>query len=153
MKHKAVVMVVVMCCVAQSLSAVTYYVKNSGSDAASGLSDSQAWKTVARVNSQSFVSGDELLFRRGDVWRETLIPSSDGLTIGAYGEGSLPVISGADPVTGFVANGVNGIEHTGDVVDIDHAGGNTGEWSAIIQNGGSATYSTDQARSFAGSLK
>lgn len=101
MKHTVVVWVVAMCCISQSLSAATYYVKSNGSDAAAGLSDGQAWKTVARVNSQLFAPGDKLLFRRGDVWRETLALRADGLTVGACGEGALPVISGADPAIGL----------------------------------------------------
>lgn len=138
---------------AQLLPAATYHVKNAGNDAQTGLSDDQAWRTVAKINTQSYSAGDSILFHRADVWRETLTPTGDGLTIGAYGVGALPVISGADPVIGLTSTGVNGDEHAGEVVDIDHAGGNTGEWSAIVQTGGTAAYSTEQARSPTGSLK
>ncbi|HEW78650.1 MAG TPA: hypothetical protein ENH34_01600, partial [Phycisphaerales bacterium] len=49
--------------------AATYYVKNGGNDAASGLSDAAAWATVYRVNSQTFSPGDTICFKAGDTWR------------------------------------------------------------------------------------
>lgn len=40
-----------------------------------------------------------VLFLRGGVWREMLVPSKSGLYFGAYGTGARPLISGADIVT------------------------------------------------------
>jgi hypothetical protein len=91
----------------------TYYVDaTNGNDNNSGISQAAPWKTIAKVNSSSFQPGDSILFKRGDVWREFLIPPSSGspgnpITFGAYGTGANPIISGADVWVGFVNGGVN----------------------------------------------
>src|SRR3981081_3171209 len=60
-------------------SATTYYVSSgSGNDANGGTSSATAWQTIAKVNSQTFLPGDSILFRRGDIWNESLVPSSSG---------------------------------------------------------------------------
>ena len=54
-----------------------YYVKSKGDDNNTGLSDGQAWSTIAKVNASSFLPGDTIFFNKDDIWRETLIiPSS-----------------------------------------------------------------------------
>ena len=85
----------------------TYYVDASGgNDTGDGLSPQSAWNTVSKVNSQALRPGDSVLFHRGQVWREELIPPASGnaslpITFGAYSIGSRPVISGADTVSGW----------------------------------------------------
>lgn len=84
----------------------TYYVKNSGDNNASGLSDESAWQTISKVNSTSFKPGDTILFKRGGVWREQLTVTSSGsegkpITYSAYGSGNNPEINGADVITGW----------------------------------------------------
>ena len=81
-----------------------------GSDSNDGTAGNP-WLTISKVNSYTYTPGDQILFNRGDTWREQLtVPSSgDGstgaghgpITIGAYGSGVKPIISGADVVTGF----------------------------------------------------
>lgn len=81
-------------------SASTYYVSSStGSDSNSGTSVSAAWQTVGKVNSQTFAAGDSVLFKRGDVWNESLAPGSSGgagnpITFDAYGAGPAPNLTG-----------------------------------------------------------
>jgi hypothetical protein len=81
-------------------SATTYYVSSSaGNDANSGTSSAAAWATVAKVNAQIFVAGDQILFRRGDVWNESLTPGSSGtagspIAFDAYGTGPAPNLTG-----------------------------------------------------------
>ena len=59
--------------------ATTYYVSSSaGSDANNGTSTSTPWQTIAHVNAQTFQPGDSILFKRGDVWNESLTPPSSG---------------------------------------------------------------------------
>src|SRR3990167_3923419 len=75
-----------------------YYVKNDGNDSADGLSDANAWATVAKVVASSFAAGDQILFKRGSTWAETLFFPSSGasgnpIVIGDYGAGALPVIT------------------------------------------------------------
>lgn len=78
----------------------TYYVSSStGSDANSGTSSGAAWQTVAKVNAQTFSPGDSVLFRRGDVWNESLVPGASGTTgnpiaFDAYGTGAPPNLTG-----------------------------------------------------------
>lgn len=82
-------------------TATTYYVKNSGDDKASGTSDSNAWRTIAKVNSYAkspgFKSGDVIQFKRGDVWKsdQSLGDSvnwgtSKTITVKDYGSGDKP---------------------------------------------------------------
>ena len=80
--------------------ATTYYVSSStGNDANSGTSASAAWQTIGHVNGQTFQPGDSILFERGDVWNESLIPPSSGssgspITFDAYGSGPAPNLTG-----------------------------------------------------------
>jgi hypothetical protein len=80
--------------------ATTYYVSSSsGNDANGGNSPVTAWQTIAKVNSQTFLPGDSILFRRGDIWNESLVPSSSGtagnpITFDAYGTGPAPNFTG-----------------------------------------------------------
>lgn len=79
--------------------ASTYYVDcNAGSDNNTGTSLSAAWKTVGKVNSSSFVPGDNILFDRGCTWTDAYIATSSSgtaaspITYGVYGSGAQPVI-------------------------------------------------------------
>lgn len=78
----------------------TYYVSSSlGSDSNGGTSSSAPWKTLAKVNAQGLQAGDSVLFRRGDVWNESLIPLTSGtsgnpITFDAYGSGPAPNFTG-----------------------------------------------------------
>lgn len=91
-------------------SATTYYVSSStGSDGNNGTSVSAPWQTIAHVNAQTFQPGDSVLFRRGDVWNESLAPPSSGssgnpITFDAYGAGPAPNLTGyyAVPATAWV---------------------------------------------------
>lgn len=80
-------------------AAATYYVSNNGDDSADGKSPETAWKTIARVNQETFVPGDQILFERGGSWENTsLQPMGSGtadayIKIGSYGEGALPRIA------------------------------------------------------------
>jgi len=80
-------------------SAATYYVSNAGSDEKEGTSPEAPWKTLAHVNQADLQPGDTVLLKRGDSWREQLVPTSgseDGyVTYGAYGEGPKPLLLGS----------------------------------------------------------
>jgi hypothetical protein len=90
-------------------SATTYYVSSSaGSDSNSGTSSSTPWQTIAHVNGQTFNPGDSVLFKRGDVWNESLTPASSGtsgnpIAFDAYGTGAAPNFTGyyAVPTTAW----------------------------------------------------
>lgn len=94
---------------ASNCLATKYYVRNGGSDSNSGLSDANAWATIAKVNSSSFSPGDSILFKRGSSWNETLIISNSGtsgarITYADYGTGEKPRISGLTTVTGWTVH-------------------------------------------------
>ena len=79
-----------------------YYLDNvNGRDSNSGLTEALAWNTIAKVNTISFSPGDQILFKRGETWHETLIPLTSGIdgapiVFGSYGTGDLPIIDGED---------------------------------------------------------
>jgi len=83
---------------ANSAPAATYYVDcASGSDTASGASQSAAWKSLEKISAATFAPGDSILLRRGSRCAGSLVPKGSGedgrpIRIGAYGEGLLPVI-------------------------------------------------------------
>lgn len=84
----------------------TYYVSNTGSDAADGLTPETAWQTISKVNDATLTPGTAVYFNRGDEWREQLTidqsgTSSSRLTFSAYGTGAKPIINGADVTTGW----------------------------------------------------
>lgn len=96
---------------AGNLFATNYYVKNDGNDKADGLSDATAWKTIAKVNASKFQPGDNIYFKRGNMWREQLnVPSSGApgapITFGAYGSGPRPIINGADIITDWTKSNI-----------------------------------------------
>ncbi|GEM_PF-1611414 len=91
--------------------AKNYYISASGSDNNNGTSPQTSWKTLDKLNNSWGLigPGDSVLFRRGDVFAPTSVGSRIGLlripnlkkgtaaapiTIGAYGTGDRPVISG-----------------------------------------------------------
>src|SRR4051812_12264639 len=80
--------------------ATNYYVDaNNGNDGADGKTTSTAWKTFTKVNAQTFVGGDSLLFKRGNTFSGMLAPKGSGTTaayivISSYGIGAKPIISG-----------------------------------------------------------
>ena len=105
LKSKKVFQLLFVCsCILTSKSsfASTYYIDaTNGIDKNAGTSATTAWKTLAHVNSTQFKPGDQILFKKGQVWREQLSVSSSGISgnpilFGAYGDGPLPIISAAD---------------------------------------------------------
>lgn len=89
-----------------SVQATTYYLSNTGSDANSGTAPQDAWQTIAHLNSISLLPGDSVLFECGGVFRGEIVVSasgteSDPVYFGKYGSGELPVISGAQLLSGW----------------------------------------------------
>ena len=98
--------------ISQHVYAATYYVDSSITDTHVGSAtpdctnydpvaftcsggSASAYKTIADINAGSFTSDDQILFRKGQTWRETLIVPSSGtsghpITFGAFGSGALP---------------------------------------------------------------
>lgn len=81
----------------------TYYCVdaiNGDDDNHTGRSPSQAWKTIAKVNSFVFNPGAHILFKGGDVFAGRLIPTYSGtadlpIIYEDYGSGDRPIINGS----------------------------------------------------------
>jgi hypothetical protein len=92
-------------CCAQGCTRTTdsdcpYYVDaTTGNDAKDGLTPETAWKTLAKVNATTFVPGDSVALKRGELWHEALVLKSAGtkdkpIVVRAYGAGNAkPIIS------------------------------------------------------------
>ena len=83
----------------RSQAAIFYVDSEGGDDSASGTSENTAWQSLRRVNHQKLNPGDQLLFRRGGLWRGQLYPcsGSNGVRVvySAYGNGEKPIIQNA----------------------------------------------------------
>lgn len=76
----------------------TYYISPSGNDNNTGLGKGNAWKSIERINQETFNPGDFILFKSGGTWNGNLSPLGSGergnmITISRYGEGNMPVIN------------------------------------------------------------
>jgi hypothetical protein len=85
----------------------TYYVDPAGSDSNNGISSSTPWQTISKVNAQTFLPGDQILFKAGGTWSGNLVLSGSGttaapITVNVYGTGNKPVINGGGLVNGSV---------------------------------------------------
>ena len=57
----------------------TYYIDDeSGSDANSGTSTFSPWRTLANINSRTFLPGAQILFKAGGSWSGTIMPKGSG---------------------------------------------------------------------------
>ena len=94
MKNRIVCSVLLAAC---SALATDYYVDSErGCDAAPGTSEATAWKSLDRVNAAELVPGDVVRFRRGGLWRGSLVPKSGDpgkpVTYTVYGKGWKPIL-------------------------------------------------------------
>ncbi|MEI6752870.1 MAG: right-handed parallel beta-helix repeat-containing protein [Paludibacter sp.] len=96
---------------AVTVTAKNYYVATSGNDSNTALSSSTPWQSIDKVNAMmgSFVSGDSILFNRGDVFYGCVnvtcsgALSSNPIIFSGYGSAAkVPFISGSLPITNWV---------------------------------------------------
>ena len=73
---------------------VVYYISPRGNDANSGTSPDQAWKTIAKLESEKTPAGCYVCFERGGIYRGKFTARA-GVTYTAYGTGSKPEIWGS----------------------------------------------------------
>ncbi|MGN6481383.1 right-handed parallel beta-helix repeat-containing protein, partial [Luteibacter sp.] len=80
----------------RAASGTTWYVDGSGGDDAhAGTSEAHAFRTLDRLNKQSFGPGDRILFKRGGDYPGAFLPKGSGsagapVVVDAYGQGALP---------------------------------------------------------------
>lgn len=80
-----------------------YYVDADAAPGGDGSFETP-WQTLSQIT--GLVAGDTVLLKRGGLWRESLVVTTDGtavnpITFGAYGSGDTPIISGANLITGW----------------------------------------------------
>jgi parallel beta-helix repeat protein len=105
-----------------TVNATNYYISASGNDNNNGTSSSVPWQSINKLNSVSgsLKPGDNVFFNRGDVFYGSISVTSSGsstspITFGAYGTGSIPVVSGFTNVTAWTNLGSNIWESTSSV--------------------------------------
>lgn len=82
----------------------TYYISSSqGNDSNSGTTELAPWQSLAKVDSFSFVPGDRLLFKQGDMWMGQLTIKNSGtpsnrILLSNYGSGEKPIITLRAPI-------------------------------------------------------
>ena len=90
------------------VQAAAYYVDSViGADTNTGLTPTEAWRTLAKVSSFIFRPGDVILFKAGNSWTGTLSLHGSGtlanpITVGRYGNGPKPLLQGEGQVTNVV---------------------------------------------------
>jgi parallel beta-helix repeat protein len=87
---------IVFLCLLLNLSteARTFYISGNGRDANNGLSPGSCWKSISKINSVAFTKGDQILFEKGFSYYGSLVISQDSLTVGSFGRGAKPIITG-----------------------------------------------------------
>ncbi|MFT3679418.1 MAG: right-handed parallel beta-helix repeat-containing protein [Ferruginibacter sp.] len=91
-----------------------YYVSPTGNDANLGTSSSLPWKTIAKINASfsTLSGGGMVLFQRDGKFYGSVIANKSGssgnvITIGAYGTGAKPILTGFTEVTSWsLAGGI-----------------------------------------------
>ena len=80
--------------------ATTYFVKNGGDDAKSGLDDANAWETIGKLNGINFANNDIIQLKRGSTFTDATLTlnstsvSRSGITVQDYDAGDKPRING-----------------------------------------------------------
>ena len=102
-----------------NIHATTYYFSTSGNDANNGTSTATPWQTLSKFNSiiTARVAGDVILFKRGDTFYGSITINKAGssgnpITLGAYGTGANPIITGFTTVSAWTNLGSNIWEST-----------------------------------------
>jgi len=96
------VFIIVLIIASKTLFATDYYVSSSqGNDSNNGLSPSTPWKTLTKIKQKTFLPGDVIHLKRGDVWNRELFideqgSSSNPIIFTDYGSGNLPEINLVD---------------------------------------------------------
>ena len=157
MKNRVLLCLVIALSLTNSLSARNFYVSAAGNNSNSGLTQATAWQTIGKVNSYfaSMAAGDSILFRRGDVFFGAIIVGKSGtstmpISIGAYGTGAKPVISGFVTVSSWslVSPGiyqalVSGAKSTLNMVALNDIPQAVGRYpNSDAANGGYLSYET-----------
>ena len=89
------------------VTAKNFYISASGSDTNNGLTTTTPWKSISKINSSSYTSGDSILFKCGDTFYGTLTPTTNGISFSSYGTGAKPIITGLTTISSWTSLGGN----------------------------------------------
>jgi hypothetical protein len=104
-----------------------YYVSTSQGDDGRSASEAQnpatPWRSLAKLDWSKLAPGDEILFRRGDVFTTPIEVKASGeqdkpIVLGAYGSGPKPLFSGFVEASGWTSLGGNVWETTAPVTTL-----------------------------------
>jgi hypothetical protein len=90
-----------------SFSQSQYFISSSeGNDSNNGTSESSPIQSINKLNTIKLQPGDQIFFKRGDIWREQLKIVRSGsinnrITFGAYGAGNKPIITTRTALEGW----------------------------------------------------
>jgi len=90
-----------------AVTGTTYYIDPAGNDGNNGTSPATPWQTISKVNAQTFLPGDQLLFKAGGTWAGNIALLGSGsagspIIVDMYGTGNKPVINGGGLVNGSI---------------------------------------------------
>lgn len=96
-----------------SVNATNYYVSSTDANANDNYATSSPtnpWKTISKLNSINYTAGDSIFFKCGDTFRGNILLNQGGnntasIVFSSYGTGSKPIISGAEIISNWTANG------------------------------------------------
>lgn len=78
---------------------IFYVDATNGSDANNGNTETTAWKSLSKINDQTFKADDKILFKSGEVWNGQLLLKGSGsegkpIIVDIYGTGNKPIFNG-----------------------------------------------------------
>lgn len=92
-----------------AMRAADYYVDaTSGNDSNNGTSSATAWQSLSKISAFTFLPGDNLFFKSGEIWNGQLSLNGSGsegnpILLDKYGAGSKPIINGGGALTNSAA--------------------------------------------------
>ncbi len=101
----------------QLFAQINYYVDYTNGDDSNPGTQLLPWKTIGKVNGETFSPGDHIKFKCGEIWNEFLYPNSSGNTVQgnivyeSYGSGNKPVLAHSD--YGIIVDGFQYLEFKG----------------------------------------
>jgi hypothetical protein len=118
-KFKSIVLLFIAIIFTQYLTARSFYFSSSSGNDTYTISQAQnaatPWKSISKLNTyfSSLLPGDNVYFKRGDIFYGAIVVVKSGtstlpITLGAYGTGNKPIISGFSSLTNWflVGNGI-----------------------------------------------
>ena len=96
-----------------------YYISSSsGSDSNAGTSPDAPWKTLDRINDETFKPGDRILLKSGDTWNGVTVIDSkftgtaeEPIVISSYGDGARPRLTAPSAPAGSIVLTINNSDH------------------------------------------